>query len=162
MKFHLVQSARRGECQFESIARNISNARITKRKISSLHLRKRLARYVEKDSSEDEISFIWNSYEKYATKPCNLQQQRLLISRDLQKGGNEYWGDEFTLRILSRMYNVGFVIFQRSGRNWSKYLTIDESVKKRFIPLSFSNEHYDSLSITFGACKKSFWVSSKF
>lgn len=128
--YELVDCGAEGDCQF----RCIENA------LDTTEIRNKLGDYIEKMKNYKEIEpFIEEKYAK------NKEQ---FVSEIRKETG--YWGDQVTLTLLSKIYDINFIVY--SVLTDDSYSLINESKKNKYILLHLSGpiEHYQLITLDTG------------
>lgn len=155
-------SSKNGDCQYESIARNLKRGRV-RRHVTSHDLRHFIARKIKRPDMVDNttIHILWNMNDQhriYRNDDVPVAMKRQVMYQHLTEKSAvvKYYGNEYTLRQFSEFYQVSFCICQRDGHSLRLVQRIGDY--PRCVLLSLQSEHYDSLYVKHPRCTLLRWV----
>ena len=150
-----------GDCQYESIARNLRNSRI-RRLVTAKSVRGHLRKHISRVDYQS-IDLLWGMNDSYPEADDMLiLSKRARIIRDLtgeSSSSIKYWGNAYTLHYFANLYDVSFAVYNKNALNKKKLLTFYTRIgtSNKIIPLSYDGMHYNSLSIMWRGCNNQRW-----
>lgn len=133
-----------GNCQFYAVANAVNKLGGKKFKnVTAYEMRMFLSKMIEENDASDaivDILAIENGY----PDTMSTAEKRTRIAQDIKSMKGLIWGNEWTLRVFSKVFDIGIAVFEKD-RNKLSLITHIPNVSKKSILLMFENEHFDNI-----------------